>query len=119
VRTSRFLDVDAYPVCSADFLAANAGLKSAAELASFPLLDIAGQQDLWSEWLRAAGVTVPARISHVFDNLHLLYRAAGSGLGVALGIDVVVEPYLEQGQLIRPFETCFKLTKGDYTVIPS
>ncbi len=66
--------------------------------------------------LRAAGVAGPAPIRHAFDNFHLLYRAAASGLGVALGVDVIVRPYLEQRQLVRPFDVSFKLSKVYYVV---
>jgi LysR family glycine cleavage system transcriptional activator len=84
-----------------------------------PLLGIAGQEDFWPEWLRAAGVVGPARVQQVFDNFHLLYQAAASGLGVALGVDVIVGPYLEASQLVRPFDVSFRLTKGYYVVCRS
>jgi LysR family transcriptional regulator, glycine cleavage system transcriptional activator len=119
LRAERLLDVDAYPVCSADFLAGNPSLRAVSDLAKFPLLGIAGQQDLWSEWLRAAQVAGPARVRRAFDNFHLLYRAAASGLGIALGIDAIVRPYIADGQLVRPFDVSFKLTKRYYVVCRS
>jgi LysR family glycine cleavage system transcriptional activator len=116
VRAKRLLDVEATPVCSANFLAANTGLKGSGDLPNVPLLGIKNQQDLWAEWLRTIGVKPPDNLSHAFDNFHLLYRAAASGLGVALGIDALVKPYLEDGQLVMPFDSWQRLKKGYYVV---
>jgi LysR family glycine cleavage system transcriptional activator len=116
LRTERLLDMEAYPVCGADFLARQSELRDARDLVGCPLLGIAGQPEQWPAWLRAAGIAGPARIEHAFDNYHLLYRAAEIGLGVALGVDVIVRPYLDQGQLVRPFEVSVKLSKGFYLV---
>ena len=49
----------------------------------------------------------------------MLYRAAETGLGVALGVDVIVRPYLAQGQLVRPFDVSVKLSRGYYVVCRS
>jgi LysR family glycine cleavage system transcriptional activator len=46
----------------------------------------------------------------------LLYRAAVCGLGIALGLDVLVQPYLDEGQLMRPFDSEVRLSKGYYIV---
>ena len=116
LRTERLLDMDAYPVCGADFLARHPELGGAGDLTACPLLGIAGQPEQWPAWLRGAGVAGAARIEQAFDNYHLLYRAAETGLGVALGVDVIVRPYLEQGQLVRPFDVSVKLSKGFYLV---
>jgi LysR family glycine cleavage system transcriptional activator len=116
VRADRLLDVNAYPVCSSELLADHAELRGPGDLWRFPILGIMDQQDLWSEWSRSAGLRGPGRVCHAFDNFHLLYRAAASGLGVALGVDVVVAPYLQDAQLVRPFDTWCKLTKGYYIV---
>src|SRR4030088_1413309 len=119
LRAQRLLDMDVYPVCGADFLGAGQSLRSLDDLLQCPLLGIAGQEDFWPEWLRAAGVVGPARVQQVFDNFHLLYQAAASGLGVALGVDVSVGPYLEASQLVRPFDVSFRLAKGYYVVCRS
>jgi LysR family glycine cleavage system transcriptional activator len=116
LRAERLLDMDAYPVCGAEFLARHPELTSARELAACPLLGIAGQPEQWPAWLRAVGVAGAARVEHAFDNYHLLYRAAETGLGVALGVDVIVRPYLDHGQLVRPFDASVRLSKGYYVV---
>lgn len=116
LRAERLLDVEAYPVCSAEFLASHAGLRTPADLGKFPLLGIAEYPDLWTEWLRAAGTAKRGRVRYSFDDFHLLYRAAAAGFGVALGLDVIVQPYLGAAQLVRPSNVWCKLTKGYYVV---
>jgi LysR family glycine cleavage system transcriptional activator len=116
LRAERLLAMDACPVCSAGFLAAHPHLQGISDLAACPLLGIAGQPEQWAAWLRAAGVDAPAHMRHVFDNFHLLYRAAASGLGVALGVDVIVQPYLDEGQLVRPFTESIRLARAYYVV---
>jgi LysR family glycine cleavage system transcriptional activator len=116
LRAERLLDMDAYPVCGADFLARHPELRSVNDLTACPLLGVAGQPEQWPAWLRGAGVAGTASIRQAFDNLHLLYRAAASGLGVALGVDVVVRPYLAQDELVRPFNVSVKLSRGYYVV---
>jgi LysR family glycine cleavage system transcriptional activator len=116
LRAERLLDMDAYPVCGAEFLARHPELRSVNDLIACPLLGVAGQPEQWPAWLRSAGVDGAATIRRAFDNFHLLYRAAASGLGVALGVDVIVRPYLEQDELVRPFDVSIKLSRGYYVV---
>jgi LysR family glycine cleavage system transcriptional activator len=116
LRAERLLDLEAFPVCSAAFLIGNAVPRTPIELVQLPLLGIRGRPDLWSDWFRNAGLTPTVRVRQEFDNLHLLYSAAACGLGVALGINVVVQPYLDGGQLVRPLDCQFRLAKGYYIV---
>jgi LysR family transcriptional regulator, glycine cleavage system transcriptional activator len=81
-----------------------------------PLLGIRGRPELWPEWLHSAGLSHQVRIDKEFDNLHLLYRAAACGLGIALGVDVLVQPYLDDRQLVRPFNSQFRLSNSYYVV---
>lgn len=115
LRSARLLDLEGFPVCSPSFLPRdNAGnLEAFGEL---PLLGIRGRPELWPEWFHSAGLSHPTRIAQEFDNLHLLYRAAACGLGIALGVDVLVQPYLDDGQLIRPFNSQFRLRNSYYVV---
>jgi LysR family glycine cleavage system transcriptional activator len=63
LRAERLLDMDAYPVCGAEFPARHSELRSVNDLAASPLLGIAGQPEQWPAWLRAAGAAAnPARV---------------------------------------------------------
>jgi LysR family glycine cleavage system transcriptional activator len=116
LRTARLLDLEGFPVCSPSLLGRDTVLPTLDDLGELPLLGIRGQSDLWQRWFRSAGLTSPVRIDQEFDNLHLLYRAAACGLGVALGVDVLVQPYLDEGQLVRPFNSQFRLGKSYYLI---
>jgi LysR family glycine cleavage system transcriptional activator len=113
-QTEHLVDVEVFPVCSAALLGNRDGLGTLAELTKFPLLATSDQSDLWPEWFHAVGIDDPPRALHFFDQFHLLYQAAASGLGVALGEDVTVKIYLDDCRLIRPFDVSVKLAKCYY-----
>jgi LysR family glycine cleavage system transcriptional activator len=116
LRAERLLDVEAFAVASRSLLSVESRSRSPDALARLPLLGIKGQPELWTEWLGKAGVEADVRVVQEFDTPDLLYRAAACGLGVALGIDILIQPYLESGQLIRLFGAQFSLDDGYYLV---
>lgn len=115
VRATRLLDIDCYPVCSKDYLRNNR-IRAMRDVLNFPLLGSKIHPELWTEWLHAAGINDEPAVRYAFDNFHLLYRAAINGLGIAIGLDVVVNPYLDEGQLVRLFDHPHKLSKGYYVI---
>lgn len=116
MQAARLFDLAGFPVCSPTLATQRGGLHSPCELAALPLLGVKGQPDLWPEWCRNAGLDDAVRMHQEFDSLHLLYRAAVCGLGIALGLDVLVQPYLDNGQLVRPFNSEVRLSKSYYIV---
>lgn len=114
--TARLFDLAGCPVCSPRLALQHGGLHRPSELVALPLLGIKGQPDLWPEWFRNAGLDTPVHVHQEFDNLHLLYRAAVCNLGVALGLDVLVQPYLDEGQLVQPFDSQVRLSKSYYMI---
>jgi LysR family transcriptional regulator, glycine cleavage system transcriptional activator len=93
-----FLSVHAFPVASPRFLAAVAPAR-ASDLLAHPLIGTDHQPEFWAEWFAANGVDAAAPRLRTFDNLQVVYEAAASGMGIALGLDAVVRPYLESGRL--------------------
>ncbi|SIS95557.1 LysR family transcriptional regulator, glycine cleavage system transcriptional activator [Roseivivax lentus] len=62
--------------------------------------------DAWEEWFAAAGVAPPAfPRGPTFPNCELATTAAEKGQGVALAYDAVVRGTLEDGALVRLFDT--------------
>ena len=116
LRTERLLDLKGFPVCSPSLLAAGTVPCSPEGLGELPLLGIRGQSDLWPEWFHFAGLPPRTRVTQEFDNVHLLYRAAACGLGIALGVDVLVQPYLDDGQLVRPFNSQYRLSHSYHII---
>lgn len=116
LQSERLLDIDAFPVCSADLLDGPRSLRAPAEITGFPLLASSYAPEMWPEWFGTMGLGDAPRASHVFDRLHLVYQAAASGLGVALGEDVTAAPYLEDGRLVRPFAGAVRRGQGYYVL---
>ncbi|MET3900062.1 LysR family glycine cleavage system transcriptional activator [Devosia sp. UYZn731] len=69
---------------------------------SLPRLDIRWPPDMWTNWSREAGVTLPPRETIWYDALSFSVQAAEAGLGVAIGPGPAVWDALEQGRLIAP-----------------
>jgi LysR family glycine cleavage system transcriptional activator len=98
----KVLPVEAYPVASPGFIAGGR-LQSPDALAAHTLIGSNHQPDFWPEWFRLAapGGDVARYRYKSFDNLQLVYEAAAANLGVAIGLDPLVRPYLQSGRLAR------------------
>ncbi len=69
-------------------------------LTSCPLLDLTDPGALWPEWLRAFGCADREAHTHLlFDSIQAMYQAASAGLGLALGFNPLVDPFLDDGRL--------------------
>lgn len=74
-----------------------------ADLARHTWLGSSHLPDSWRDWLAAVGQPDLRPVGQQdYDNLLLLYEAAAGGLGIGLGIDAVVAPYLADGRLVAP-----------------
>jgi len=117
LRSEPLLEVALYPTCSADFFARRPPPLTASDVIQYPLLESSLQPELWREWLRQLGIAEPPTAQFIaFDNFHLLYEAAANGLGIAMGLDAIVEPYLEDGTLVRLFDVPCGLAKKFHLV---
>jgi LysR family transcriptional regulator, glycine cleavage system transcriptional activator len=99
--SQRLLAVDAYPVVSPEFLANNRPLRTPVDLLNHTLMGSLHQPDFWPEWFRGTAVESAQGNYRNFDNLQLVYEAAAAKLGIAIGLDPVVQPYLASGRLVR------------------
>lgn len=59
----------------------------------------------WEEWFRAQNCSFSRGRSLAFDRGYLAVQAAALGLGVALESIVFARPYMENGTLVRVFES--------------
>jgi len=97
----RLMTPEMFPVCAP---ALRRRLRRLDDLAGFTWLGSRHLPRSWAEWTAAVGrPALRPQSTQDFDNLQLLYEAACGGLGVALGIDVVVAPYLADRRLVAPF----------------
>ncbi|HZY51269.1 MAG TPA: LysR family transcriptional regulator [Devosia sp.] len=69
---------------------------------SLPRLDIRWPPDMWTNWAREAGVTLPPRETIWYDTLSYSIQAAEAGLGVAIGPGPAIWDALEHGRLVAP-----------------
>jgi LysR family glycine cleavage system transcriptional activator len=93
------------PLCTPRVLAELGGLARPEALLTAPLI---GLDEDWAEWFTAAGVTTPLakrRGRLVADQQQIEVASAMAGQGVALGSPILFAAEIDQGALVRPFET--------------
>lgn len=89
------------PLCSptlAERLASPSDLLGETLLRSYRAAD-------WPDWFAAAGLSPPPIRGPVFDSSWVMVEAALQGVGVALAPPMMFERHLQEGRLVRPFET--------------
>lgn len=119
VVVSHLLDSDFFPVCSPGLLDAHARATQASCLEDLTLLHDASYEG-WENWLQLAGMSgVSSHRGPIIDDTNVLIQAALNGQGIALGSTLLVQEYLDAGQLVRPFETELKSDSAYYIVCPS
>ena len=96
----KVLAVEAYPVAAPGHVAGDR-LQAPADLAHHILIGSNHQPDFWPEWFRLTGIAFQPHGCKSFDNLQLVYEAAAARLGIAIGLDPLVRPYLASGRLVR------------------
>jgi DNA-binding transcriptional LysR family regulator len=91
----------------------------ASDIASLPLVSDMTHQG-WREWFRAAGVR-GARFPeiHSFTDSTDAMQAAVLGFGAILARSRIVEPYIDEGKLVRLAGPAVKARYGYYAVYPS
>lgn len=98
--SEKVLAIEAYPVAAPDYVSGNR-LHAPADLARHTLIGSNHQPDFWPEWFRLTGIAFQAEAYKSFDNLQLVHEAAAAKLGIAIGLDPLVRPYLANGRLVR------------------
>jgi LysR family glycine cleavage system transcriptional activator len=98
-----FMEIITFPVC-APGLAGN--IRRPADLGEQTLIHSGPRPTDWRRWLTAAGLpTLNGARELRFESLNLAIQAAIEGIGVAIGIEVLFRDDLEQGRLVRLFQT--------------
>lgn len=116
VDSEHLLPVDAFPVASPGFLDGRAPARAPRDLLSHVLIGSNHQPDFWREWFAPAGIDAADGRYRSFDNLQLVHEAAAAGLGIAIGLDPVVRPYLESGRLRRVLPEAVRLPRHFHLV---
>jgi len=100
LRGEAFLPVRAFPVASPEAVRDMPVLQGPRDLLGQRLIGTHHQPAFWREWFAAAGMEASPPGWRSFDTLHLVYEAAAAGMGVALGIEPIVRPFIEAGRLV-------------------
>ncbi len=101
LQTRKLMGVDTFPVCSP---ALAERIRQPGDLARQTLLHSAPRPADWRRWLTAAGwPTLNGARDLRFESLNLAIQAAIEGIGVAIGIEALLQEDLEQGRLVRLF----------------
>lgn len=114
--SERLLELTAFPVAAPSLLRERP-LAQPKDLARHTLLHGRHVQEMWPDWLQGAGIPAltPAG-NRRYDNTQLVYQAAINGLGVAIGIDAMIEPMLADGRLSAPFAYRLPMSKSFHLV---
>jgi LysR family transcriptional regulator, glycine cleavage system transcriptional activator len=98
LAAERLFALEAFVVAAPSL--AGTPLANLAEIAAHPLLDMTDPGEIWPDWLRAAGYAgTQPRKKFLFDSIEVMYQAAAAGVGLALGMRPIVDPFLAAGRL--------------------
>jgi len=114
------VDEEIFPVCSPEYLKDHPAINQPADLVNEVLLDLKGERwdwvD-WRQWLTETDVVMPDTTkTYAFNSLPLLVQAAARGQGVGLGWRSLVDDYLQDGTLVKPFDRSLKTDRGYYVI---
>ncbi|MGE0659575.1 MAG: LysR substrate-binding domain-containing protein [Reyranellaceae bacterium] len=97
----KLVEVVTYPVCSK---ALAARIASPADLAGQTLIVGRPRPRDWQLWLGPDAAKALRGVRWLeFQSVNLAFQAAIDGLGLAMGIDCLIEDDLRSGRLVRPF----------------
>lgn len=121
LRADWLMSDEIFPVCSPRLLTGDKPLKTPADLAHHPLLQVSGlTANDWNDWLHAAGLPpLTAKGPRLtFDLAMMAVQTAIDGQGVCIGRSTYVDDDLRAGRLVAPFDLRLKSSSGFYFVTP-
>ena len=118
MQVEHILDVTFTPVCSPSALNRLGGMPDPADVLRLGLLHLADHKD-WEAWFAEMGLDPAlAATGVIFSDMHLIYAAALSGQGIAMGDIVLSEDAMTSGRLVRPFEQVMPSPSAYYLAVP-
>lgn len=117
MKVESLVEVEFTPLCSPVLINRNLGLSDPSDLRKICLLHLVDEED-WESWLTLAGVDPSlAQTGITFSDMNLVYSAATSGQGIAMGDEFICRTAMATGQLVRPFDINIKSSRSYYLVI--
>ena len=119
LRVRKLLDLQAFVVCAPALL--GKGRQRLVALKGARLLETLVPPSIWQVWLDQTGEAITESSERLyFDSAQVMYEAAAHGMGVALGIRPLVDPYLRDGRLVQATPRNIGLPGGYYVAaLPS
>lgn len=94
-------------------------IREPADLLRIPLLSQQSRRDAWERWFRNAGVAMARPPSGpIYEQFLMLAQAAIAGAGAALIPTFLIEPELQSGGLVTPFDRPLVGEEAYYFVRP-
>lgn len=109
-------EVEFTPLCSPVLLNTIGGIAEPRDLLRAPMLHLGDFED-WTRWMALANVENPdSERGIIFSDMNLVYSAAITAQGVAMGDELTCRKAMKAGQLIRPFDLSIKSPKSYFLV---
>ncbi|MEH6477261.1 MAG: transcriptional regulator GcvA [Sneathiella sp.] len=101
-EVDKLIDIETYPVCSPELATQ---IKRPEDLINVTLLHESPRPTDWPRWFSLAGVNgIDANKGMNFESADMALHAAMEGIGVAIGIDVLIEEDVARGKLVKLFD---------------
>lgn len=108
------LNVHATPVIGPALFTGHADWET---LGRLPRLQSTAVPDAWQQWEQAMGQRLAAPTSEIWlDSYLALLQAASRGVGVALGLQPLIDGWVQAGRLLTPWPTTPRPSAGYYVV---
>lgn len=113
IRTRKLMQMQGAIVCSPGVLVQAGAGEAPALTPGLPLLETLSPPDVWQFWRDQTGDPLSESGDRLyFDSVQVMYEAAVLGLGLAIGIRPLVDPFLASGRLVAPFDRRVTLPGG-------
>ncbi|OJT98178.1 MAG: transcriptional regulator [Rhizobium sp. 63-7] len=116
MQVERLMDTEFSPLCSPALLNKIGGLGEPEDVKKACLLHLTDHED-WQNWFALTGVDSDYAASGIiFSDMNLVFAAALSGQGIAMGDRFTCRHAMESGQLVRPFDIGISSQRSYYLV---
>ncbi len=118
---THLFDVEAFPICSPDYIRTSKPIASPGDLLNHTLLHLHGThaQENWTWWMNEFDLELPSSVrSFGYDSYASAIQAALDGQGVVLGFSKIVDNLLSKGLLVRPMEHACMTSFAVYLIVP-
>jgi LysR family glycine cleavage system transcriptional activator len=113
LQAQKLLELEAFVVCAPELAGGLPRPAAPRDLDQHRLLEPLQPPNLWKTWSTLAGVPVhPAQERQYFDSMQVMYEAAARGLGLAIGVRPLVDPFLAEGRLVAAWPGTVPLPGG-------